>query len=426
MKKKEAATTYQQELSEVEKKRKRDKVRRTIVFGMFGLCLCVALLLLLISSIVMKFTKIEYPESTLSGEPQEEIETQAYDDLTQVISFGEYYMCIPNKEVVSTTDSALILKDSTHIYYFSKSEVTEESTLNNDLPFIINSIGANTYNPQFRDAGYINTLPAVYITGSAKARGNLYFVSYELFSSTEKMEILITAKNQGNLNLAKDMLDRMVNTLILKEEESSNDGPVAVEGNDGEEGEQPKVELSDDAPKSLSTDGTRSKYSYDKYYKSLYPRKSVTPDDGAYDEIEQTYFYNVQNVTTSLSYDRVYYEVTLSFLADEQDDAYFGSDEGDCYLIDINGFEIRPKLIDRSYAKTLTYVFECPNEYMDQVNDYTLIIADPLKRVSVVYFVVNEPKMSKYSPDYEALPVTDVVQEGSTVIEEAEIEGSED
>lgn len=406
--KKKDHTTYEAEVSEVEKIKKRDKIRRIIIFGIFGLSVCVALLLLLISSIAEKFAKIEYPESTLSKDLQKEVHTQTYEDLTKVISFGEFYLCIPDKEVVSSSDSTLILKDSTHTYYFAKGAFCEHPALYDDLPFIINSVGANSYTPHLTDEGFLNTLYAVYITGSAKAGGNIYFVSYELFSETEKLEILITAKNQGNLNEAKSILDRMVNTLILKETPVQEELESLPES-DTEESLKPEAS---DAPKTLSTNGVRSRYSYDKYDSFLPQRKSISPEDSAYDTVEETYFYHVQNVTESIDYDRVYFEVTLSF-ADEET-SYFGSDAGDCYLIDLNGYEIRPKVIDDTYAHALTYVFECPNEYENQVNDYTLIIPDPLRKVSLLYYVVNEPKYSKYSPLYEAPDGTDGVQEEST------------
>ena len=104
--------TFQEDIEKAEKKRKQDKVHRIIVFGIFGVCLCVALLLILISSIISKFTKIEYPPGTLAKEPQAEIMTQTYDYLDQVIEVGGYYLCIPTEEVSVSTDELLIMKNS--------------------------------------------------------------------------------------------------------------------------------------------------------------------------------------------------------------------------------------------------------------------------------------------------------------------------
>ena len=427
MKKKETATTYQQELSEVEKKRKRDKIRRTIVFGIFGVCACLAAIFLLIGSIVAKFTKIEYPASTLEKEKQPVVETKTYEDLTQVISFGPYYMCIPTEDVVSATEESLMMQDAKHIYSFTKSAANENSTLNSDLPMIINSIGANTYNPCLTDSGYLNTIRIAYVAGSAKSNGSLYFVAYELFSEDEKLEILITARNQGNLNEAKDLLDRMIYTLIEKD---ANAG--AEENLQGATTEEitPPGERAADAPKSLSRDGVRSKYLYDTYYTGLMERTSVSTK-GAYDSTEKALFYHVQNATTSLDYDRVYFEVTVSFSMEDAAETYFGTEDAGCYLIDINSYEMKEIAVDRSYSRALTYVFECPNEYLGAVNDYDIVIHDPLKKVEHVYFVVNEPENCKYSPYYVEPENMDGIQKEDSYDEDIEewtgdLEGAEE
>ena len=394
-------TEYQKELSEAQRQKKRDKVRRTLIFGIFGLCACVAVLLLLISSIAAKFMKITYPESTLSAVCQSELETTAYEDLTTVVRFGEFYMCIPTADVVSASEEMVIMKDSTHTYAITKKDLTEESTLNADLPFLINTIGASSYTAEVMDSGYINTIRATYIAGSAKSNGNLYFVSYELFSLTEKMEILITAKNQGNLNLAKDTLDRIVGTAIYSDEYLNLIDEIDGYTQKGANEENSDVVPADDAPHEFTNDGERGKFAYDDSYPQLVMGRSVDVKE-AYDEKEGAILYRVENVTSDVkSGDRVYYEVTLYFPVDDAENTYFGTDKGDCYLVDLSGYMVKPSQVDKEFSRSLTYVFECPNERLGAINNYALVIEDPLRKVERAYFVVNDVRTSQYSPDYE-------------------------
>ena len=420
MKKKELAKTYQKELGEAERKRKRDKVHRIIVFGIFGVCLCVALLLILISSIISKFTKMEYPPSTLAKEPQTELVTQTYDYLDQVIEVGGYYLCIPTEEVSVSTDELLIMKNSAHTFAFSKAAMSEESTLNKDLPFLINSIGASTYSAELVDQGYINTLKACYITGSAKASGaNLYFVSCELFLRDEKLEILITAKNQGNLNLAKEYLDHIVDTVLLKDSgeiaenpEESSEVP-SEEAEDKEHHEivyRPGVTGDVNVNNEPETGEEPKKYGFDRYVPYITESVSfpVKGQDDTYSALHYYYQFHIEHGTTQEEIeagDCVYFRIEVDFPFEEEECIYYddadASKKGDCFLLDFYGYVIRPIAIDKSYPHSITYYFECPHGKTDRVDEYALLLTDPKKRVESVLFTTMDAKHCEFSPDYE-------------------------
>ena len=373
---------------------KRKKKVSRIPFFIFAGSFFIACILLLLGNIRTAFRDVSYPSSALSGSSGEHL-VKTYEDLKEVISFGDTFLCIPSGEVILVTESVFLLKSSGQEYLFFKHSDSE--SIEASFKRISEYLGKKEIHLESSDQGYQNGILVIYSAGVFSKKKKEYFVAYRLTSGEETLDILITASNEDTLKHAKEMLEHMVDTMVFKNdfEEKTSLEPVDKDGKDG-------LETVDDNSASIDvSDTVYAEYPYEESVPILPIGVTVPVDTIATKDGEK--LFRIQHVTTDLSLgDSVYLEISLFFPVSEKEFSYFDSNEGECYLVSIDGMRIDAITCDTSFNRVLTYVFLLPNRRIGEIQNYMLVMKDPKGLVEQLYLDIRDAKSSPYSEAFDA------------------------
>lgn len=229
-------TPYEKEVEKANKQKKKGKIKAIIIFGIFGICLCVLILVVLVSFVVSKFMKTSFPESTLL-DSKGQLVTKTYDDLDYMLTFDDYHFCIPTSDDLTGDDEYLCAVYDDYRIILTKHD--DIGYLNDELSSRITGLMYATYskldkvsfNKAIEDTGYINSFPATYVAGEGTVGEfsfdlDVYSVSYELDLDGAGLTITAESSDKKGLFEMKAVLDRVVDTFqVIPKEVASIDVP---------------------------------------------------------------------------------------------------------------------------------------------------------------------------------------------------------
>lgn len=234
-------TRYEKEVVKYERKKKIGKIRASIVFGILGLTLAAAILVVLIATIIKMVTPFSYPESVLSKvqDTNRYVSTDYLNTPVQIPGQA-YHIQFPAGEM-SGSNEYLAVKEGKYTFVTYITDKKLPDLLNGDL----SGLGAAfyqsgdkvTYTPAITDTGYLNSYEWTYYTGNAVVtfmanETTVYSAAYSMEVDSGNIILAVLVTDKSALKSAKNYLDAQVFT-IIKGDEIINPNSDNISASDG-------------------------------------------------------------------------------------------------------------------------------------------------------------------------------------------------